>query len=61
MDTCSKCGMPIDKDSSCSCEPILCVHCCACEPDCSCGCSDMAAASNRDFDDGEEAEAKEAE
>lgn len=41
MDTCVKCGMPMDGDSKCSCDPSLCFHCCACPPDCSCGCANM--------------------
>jgi len=39
MDTCVKCGMPVDDDSKCSCDPSLCAHCCACPADCACGCS----------------------
>ena len=41
MDTCVKCGMPVDDDSKCTCDPSLCFHCCACESDCTCGCSNM--------------------
>jgi len=42
MDKCVKCGMPIDDDTRCSCEPSLCFHCCTCGPDCKCGCSAMS-------------------
>lgn len=41
MDTCVKCGMPMTDDNKCSCDESLCFHCCACPPDCSCGCSNM--------------------
>lgn len=41
MDTCAKCGMPMEADSSCSCNQVLCYHCCACDSDCVCGCSNM--------------------
>ncbi|MFA6228100.1 MAG: hypothetical protein WC668_02835 [Patescibacteria group bacterium] len=48
MDTCVKCGMPVSDDSKCSCDTSLCFHCCACGPDCSCGCSNMIDDSNAD-------------
>lgn len=41
MDTCAKCGMPMEADSQCSCDQSICYHCCACPPDCTCGCSNM--------------------
>ena len=63
MDVCVKCGMPMDADSKCSCDQSLCFHCCACAPDCSCGCSNMIDDSANDDDeeenygeDGEEVE-----
>ena len=52
METCVKCGMPMDADSHCSCDSSLCFHCCACQPDCSCGCSNMI----DDYSDDEEEE-----
>lgn len=51
MDTCVKCGMPVDGDSKCSCDPSLCFHCCACEPDCTCGCSNMIDESAQEDED----------
>lgn len=58
MDKCVKCGMPIDDDTRCSCEPSLCFHCCTCQPDCVCGCSAMSTnnddSDEDDMDDDEE-------
>ena len=59
MDTCVKCGMPVEEDSKCTCDPSLCFHCCNCPSDCSCGCSNMIddAADDEedeDFNDDEE-------
>ncbi len=34
------CGMPLSKDTECSCEPGVCVYCCSCGPDCTCGCAE---------------------
>ena len=48
MDTCAKCGMPIDDDSKCSCDSSLCYHCCECESNCVCGCSNMIDESNKE-------------
>jgi len=61
METCVKCGMPMDADSHCSCDASLCFHCCACQPDCSCGCSNMIDDYNEeeedeDYSDDEEGE-----
>jgi hypothetical protein len=54
MDTCAKCGTPMEADSQCSCEPSLCYHCCACPPDCTCGCSNMIKDEEEEGDDDEE-------
>lgn len=59
MDTCVKCGMPVEDDSKCSCDPSLCFHCCACPPDCSCGCSNMINDSATDEEDEDEEDSEE--
>lgn len=41
MDMCVKCGMPVEEESKCTCDPSLCFHCCECAQDCTCGCSNM--------------------
>ncbi|MBI4709380.1 MAG: hypothetical protein HY764_04220 [Candidatus Portnoybacteria bacterium] len=33
-----ECGMPLNNDTRCSCNPALCIHCCSCDSDCQCGC-----------------------
>ena len=38
MENCAKCGMPLEEDAKCSCNPSLCAHCCECPEDCGCGC-----------------------
>lgn len=40
MDECAKCHMPLDDNNRCSCSDELCMHCCECEPGCSCGCKE---------------------
>lgn len=52
MDTCAKCGMPMEADSSCSCDQSLCYHCCACGPDCTCGCNNMVNDSEEEEEEG---------
>lgn len=42
--------MPMEADSHCTCDPSLCYNCCACPPDCTCGCSNMV----NDLEDEEE-------
>ncbi len=42
-ETCEMCGLPLNDDNRCSCNPTKCVHCCTCKPDCTCGCKDKAA------------------
>ena len=59
MDTCVKCGMPVDDDSKCSCDPSLCFHCCACEPNCACGCSNMIGDKSDEEEDEEESDEEE--
>ena len=54
MDTCVKCGMPVDDDIRCSCDTSLCFHCCACESDCTCGCSNMISDTEDEDEDEEE-------
>jgi hypothetical protein len=53
--------MPVDDDSKCSCDPSLCFHCCACPPDCSCGCSNMISKDLEDEEDELEEEDEEEE
>ena len=36
------CGMPLNNDMECSCEPGICIHCCKCPADCECGCKEKA-------------------
>lgn len=38
MEKCKKCGMPLNDYTECKCETDLCYKCCACPPDCECGC-----------------------
>lgn len=38
------CGMPLTKETTCTCNPELCIHCCECDEDCECGCADLAEA-----------------
>ncbi|MBM2820322.1 MAG: hypothetical protein HW405_82 [Candidatus Berkelbacteria bacterium] len=33
-----ECGMPLTEETKCSCQPSVCIHCCTCVPDCTCGC-----------------------
>ena len=35
---CAKCGMLLDDENRCQCEPTCCAKCCACDEDCECGC-----------------------
>lgn len=37
-----ECGMPLTEETECKCEKGVCIHCCNCEEDCECGCSDKA-------------------
>ncbi|MFH0805241.1 MAG: hypothetical protein V1916_03550 [Patescibacteria group bacterium] len=37
------CGMPLDKDTSCSCDSKTCVHCCTCGETCECNCQEKKA------------------
>jgi len=34
------CGMPLNSETECSCQPSVCIHCCSCDPGCDCGCGD---------------------
>ncbi len=34
-----ECGMPLNEQTACACQPNLCKHCCTCDPGCSCNCS----------------------
>ena len=35
---CAKCGAALEEGNKCTCDPTLCCKCCACPPDCTCGC-----------------------
>ncbi len=43
QDTCADCSMPLKEDNRCMCDATLCVHCCKCPDDCTCGCKDKSA------------------
>lgn len=34
------CGMPLNEETTCSCEPGVCIYCCSCSQDCQCGCQE---------------------
>ncbi|MFA6254481.1 MAG: hypothetical protein WC675_00420 [Patescibacteria group bacterium] len=40
MEKCKECGMPLDEKTCCACNSELCYHCCACGPECTCGCQE---------------------
>lgn len=42
-----ECGMPLDDETRCSCEPDKCYHCCSCGPECTCGCQEKKAAAKK--------------
>ncbi|MFA5085984.1 MAG: hypothetical protein WC468_00075 [Candidatus Paceibacterota bacterium] len=35
-----ECGMPLNAETECSCEPGVCIYCCSCPSDCQCGCAE---------------------
>jgi len=41
---CVKCGFPLNDQNTCVCESDICIFCCSCPSDCSCGCQDKARA-----------------
>jgi TATA-binding protein-associated factor Taf7 len=52
------CGMPLTEETTCACQPELCVNCCSCEPDCTCGCQEKkdAAEESEEEDEDEDEE-----
>jgi len=32
------CGMPLNEKTECTCDPSVCIYCCSCPPECTCGC-----------------------
>lgn len=42
MDKKCECGMPLDENTTCKCEPGVCFYCCHCPKDCPCGCKGKA-------------------
>lgn len=33
-----QCGMPLNEETACKCNPKICYYCCECPSDCTCGC-----------------------
>ncbi|MDD5569198.1 MAG: hypothetical protein PHG23_02180 [Candidatus Pacebacteria bacterium] len=35
-----QCGMSLNEETECKCEPNVCMYCCTCSEECSCGCKE---------------------
>jgi len=46
MENKCQCGMPLNEEARCQCEPDKCIHCCTCADDCQCGCKEKSAKEN---------------
>lgn len=50
------CGMPLTEKTTCACQPEVCIHCCSCEPDCTCSCQIKKEAADDELDEDDEDE-----
>lgn len=56
---CEKCGMPMEGEEVCKCNPAVCIHCCECSPSCEqCACGAAKADSGVEEDSGEGVESE---
>jgi hypothetical protein len=48
------CGMPLNEKTECTCDPSVCIYCCSCPPECTCGCQQKKEADAKQEEDAQE-------